>query len=97
MTKSKIKQMDNPTKSAINFITENELYKNYRINKISTNEDDEYSVVKIDCYNNYRKLSKTRKFRFVGNNHKEQLNKFINLLSQAYNLTNVERGVIYDI
>ena len=55
MTISKIKQMDNPTKSAINFITENELYKNYRINKISTNEDDEYSVVRIDSYNNYRK------------------------------------------
>ena len=94
MTISKIKQMDNPTKSAINFITENELYKNYRINKISTNEDDEFSIVQLDSYNDYRKLSKTRKFRFVGSNHREQLNKFINLLSKAYNLKDVERGVI---
>lgn len=94
MTISKIKQMDTATKSAINFISENELYKNYRINKISTGTDDDCSTVRIDSYNQYRKLSKTRKFRFVDSNHKEQLNKFISLLSQAYNLTNVERGVI---
>lgn len=94
MTISKIKQMDTATKSAINFVSENALYKNYRINKISTGTDDDCSTVRIDSYNSYRKLSKTRKFRFVGNNHKEELNKFISLLSQAYNLTNVERGVI---
>lgn len=94
MTISQIKKMDTPTKSAINYISENELYKNYRINKISTGVYDEFSIVQLDSYNDYRKLSKTRKFRFIGNNHKEQMNKFINLLSKVYNLANIERGVI---
>lgn len=93
MTLTEIKEMDKSTKAFINYATENELYPNFSIRKILTGTFIGYSIVKINSFNPFKLLSKTRTFKFESDNNAEQMEKFLTLLRDAYNLNDVEMEV----